>query len=72
MITMYTKDSCAKCISSKMTLKMKNIEYNEVEITENHEEFLERYQADTFPVIVLDNGEYWFGFNPKKLSELSE
>ena len=40
MLTVYTKNNCPNCVQAKNILKMKNVEFEEVNVEENEAAFL--------------------------------
>lgn len=62
-ITIYTKSYCPYCVKAKQLFKIKNLEFNEIDITDNQElidEMLKRSNGrKTVPQIFI--GEYHVG-----------
>lgn len=73
MITVYTKNRCPQCLITKKYLLNKGLEYNEVNIDENHE--AKKYISDelgfsSLPVVTSDLLEAFSGFRPEELDKL--
>ena len=57
-IVIYTTSYCPFCDAAKNLLKSLNIEFDEVDLTDNLEERLEistKYNWRTFPLILINN-----------------
>ena len=73
MVTVYTKPNCMQCNFTKKYLTEKEIEYQTIDITESEEALAEvkgmGFQA--VPVIVAENEEAFYGFQPDRLAKLA-
>lgn len=74
MITVYTTPTCPRCKQVKEWLKEKQVEFNEIDVSENQEAAQMMIQlTDQMGVPVTVVGEQFFvGFDEAKLSELLE
>jgi glutaredoxin 3 len=64
-ITVYTTDACSRCVSAKMLLARREIEYEEVNLAKDPDgrtKLSELTGMFTFPQIVID-GETLGGFD---------
>ena len=72
MVTVYTKPNCMQCNFTKKYLTEKEIEFQTIDITESEEALAEvkgmGFQA--VPVIVTENEEAFYGFQPDRLAKL--
>lgn len=72
MVTVYTKPNCMQCNFTKKYLTEKEIEFQTIDITES-EEALAKVKGMGFqavPVIVTENEEAFYGFQPDRLAKL--
>lgn len=72
MITVYTTKTCGYCPMVKKYLQVKNVEYREVDVTEDAEmrkELLDKTGLMSVPVTRKDD-EFVVGFQPALLSKL--
>ncbi|WP_448667737.1 glutaredoxin-like protein NrdH [Aerococcus viridans] len=72
MVTVYTKPNCMQCNFTKKYLTEKEIEFQTIDVTES-EEALARVKGMGFqavPVIVAENEEAFYGFQPDRLAKL--
>ncbi|MFJ8451968.1 glutaredoxin-like protein NrdH [Aerococcus viridans] len=73
MVTVYTKPNCMQCNFTKKYLTEKEIEFQTIDITESEEALAEvkgmGFQA--VPVIVAENEEAFYGFQPDRLAKLA-
>ncbi|MGK9325959.1 glutaredoxin-like protein NrdH [Aerococcus urinaeequi] len=72
MVTVYTKPNCMQCNFTKKYLTEKKIEFQTIDITES-EEALAKVKGMGFqavPVIVAENEEAFYGFQPDRLAKL--
>ncbi|XCB29076.1 glutaredoxin-like protein NrdH [Arcanobacterium hippocoleae] len=70
-ITVYTKPNCVQCNATKRALKKNNLEFAEVDLTQD-EAALATVKALGYqqaPVIFAD-GDHWAGFRPDKIKAL--
>lgn len=72
MITVYTTDTCAYCPLVKKFLQMKNVEYDEVNVTNDHNTRGKLFsETGLMTVPVTKNGSaFVVGFNPAELAKL--
>lgn len=73
MVTVYTKPNCMQCNFTKKYLSEKEIEFQTIDITES-EEALAKVKGMGFqavPVIVAENEEAFYGFQPDRLAKLA-
>lgn len=72
MLTVYTTKSCAYCPMVKKYLTMKNVPYQEVDVTEDmtvRQELLNKTGMQTVPV-TSNGSDFVVGWNPGALSKL--
>lgn len=72
MVTVYTKPNCMQCNFTKKYLTEKEIEFQTIDVTES-EEALAKVKGMGFqavPVIVTENEEAFYGFQPDRLAKL--
>lgn len=72
MVTVYTKPNCMQCNFTKKYLTEREIEFQTIDITES-EEALAKVKGMGFqavPVIVAENEEAFYGFQPDRLAKL--
>lgn len=72
-MTLYTSKTCGVCPTLKQYLKKYGKDYNEIDVTDSYEARLElqnKYQAQTVPVLVADNGDFMVGFNGAKFMSM--
>lgn len=72
MVTVYTKPNCMQCNFTKKYLSEKEIEFQTIDVTES-EEALAKVKGMGFqavPVIVAENEEAFYGFQPDRLAKL--
>lgn len=72
MLTVYTTKTCAYCPMVKKYLTMKNVQYKEVDVTEDvnvRQELQDKTGMFTVPVTSYGS-DFVVGWNPAKLSEL--
>ncbi len=73
MVTVYTKPNCMQCNFTKKYLSEKEIEFQTIDVTES-EEALAKIKGMGFqavPVIVAENEEAFYGFQPDRLAKLA-
>lgn len=72
MLTVYTTDTCAYCPMVKQYLKHKNVEFVEVNVSNDQETRSKLFNATgMLTVPVVSNGtDYVVGYNPANLSKL--
>lgn len=72
-ITVYTKPNCGQCVQTKNALDMLGIKETQVEFValEKNPDLIpmvkEKYKAQSAPVVVVDDQNFWSGFNMDKL-----
>ena len=72
MVKVYSTPSCAYCVSLKTFLKENEIEFEEIDISQDEkavEEIIEKTGQLGVPVLEVD-GEFVVGFDKKKIIEL--
>lgn len=71
-VTIYTKNNCPQCDSTKKLFKKLDIEYSEINIEENPDvlEFLKREGHRSAPVVMTAD-DSWGGFNEAKIRALA-
>jgi len=70
-VTVYSLTGCSECAKAKRFLKDNNIEFSEVNLSENKDkmkELVEKTGARSAPIIEID-GEFVLGFDEAKLKE---
>ncbi|MBA5745787.1 glutaredoxin-like protein NrdH [Aerococcus sp. 150760007-1] len=72
MVTVYTKPNCMQCNFTKKYLTEKEIEFQTIDITESEEALAEvkGMGFQSVPVIVAENEEAFYGFQPDRLAKL--
>lgn len=71
-IRLFSTPICPYCFSLKKFLQEKNIEVEEIDVSQNEvalEEMIKETGQATVPVLDID-GEYLVGFDRKKICEL--
>ncbi len=72
MVKIFSSPFCVYCSSLKQFLKEHNIEFEELDVSENEEarkEMIKKTKQMSIPVIEI-NGEIIIGFDKKRISEL--
>lgn len=71
-VKVYTKKNCPQCMMTKEYMDTLNIEYETIDATDNEEarEYVKSLGFQTLPVVVVENGEAWFGFRPENIDLL--
>lgn len=66
MITVYSKPACVQCTAVKRQLKKLNLEYTEVDISQDSEakSHVESLGYLQVPVVDMGNGETFSGYRP--------
>lgn len=73
MVTVYTKPTCGPCRATKGALKMKGIEFEEVDVTQNDEALAKIIEWGFVESPVVDSPiGRWSGFRMEKIKELAE
>ncbi len=71
-VTIYSTPTCPYCIRAKQFLKDSNIEFEDIDVSENQEkaqEMISRSGQMGVPVLDID-GEIIVGFDKEKIKEL--
>lgn len=68
-VTVYTKKNCPQCIMTKKYMDALDVEYETIDVADNEEarEYVKSLGFQTLPVVVVENGEAWFGFRPENI-----
>ena len=72
MVKVYSTPSCPYCVSLKTFLKENEIEFEEIDVSQDEkavEEIIEKTGQLGVPVLEVD-GEFVVGFDKKKIIEL--
>ena len=72
MVKVYTTPACSYCLTLKMFLKERNIEFEEIDLSQDEktkEEIIQKTGQIGVPVIEI-NGEYIVGFDKEKIFQL--
>nr|DAS69325.1 MAG TPA: glutaredoxin-like protein [Caudoviricetes sp.] len=71
-VTVYTKKNCPQCMMTKEYMDALNIEYETIDVTDNDEarEHVKELGFTSLPVVVVEDGEAWFGFRPDNIDLL--
>ncbi len=70
-IRLFTTPICPYCMTLKRFLKEKNIEFEEIDVTEDleaQEEMIEKTKQSTVPVLAIDE-DFIVGFDRKEIVE---
>ncbi|BFT95236.1 MAG: glutaredoxin 3 [Minisyncoccus archaeiphilus] len=70
-IRLFTTPICPYCMTLKRFLKEKNIEFEEIDVTEDleaQEEMIEKTKQSTVPVLAIDD-DFIVGFDRKEIVE---
>lgn len=71
-VIVYTKSNCVQCRQTKSFLERAGIEFDLIDL-EQDAEALNKVKSLGFssaPVVEIEGGNSWAGFNPIKLNEL--
>lgn len=73
MITVYTTQTCANCKMVKKYLSAKNVEYREVDVSEDGETRANLLNITGFSAVpvVMRGDDYVVGFQPSLLAKLT-
>lgn len=73
MITVYTKTQCPKCVLTKRYLTQHHIPFEEKNIEEDVTalEDVKALGYKEVPVVQLDNGDHFSGFQPDRLAKVN-
>lgn len=74
MLTVYTTDSCAFCPMVKAFLSRKNLQFKEVNVSNDNDTRAKLHEATglmTVPVTTDNNGKYVVGYNPMELAKFA-
>ena len=68
-VTVYTKKNCPQCMMTKEYMDALNIEYETIDVTDNDEarEHVKELGFTSLPVVVVEDGQAWFGFRPDNI-----
>ena len=73
MVTVYTLPACVQCDSTKRFLTRNNVEYQEVNLTQDADAMsMIKELGYTAAPVVMAGEDHWSGFRPDKLSALSQ
>jgi glutaredoxin-like YruB-family protein len=70
-IRLFTTPICPYCMTLKRFLKEKNIEFEEIDVTEDleaQEEMIEKTKQSTVPVLAIED-DFIVGFDRKEIVE---
>lgn len=72
-ITVYTKPACVQCGGTFRALDSAGIEYNAVDVSEDHEarEYMMALGYLQVPVVLVDANTHWSGFRPDRIKALA-
>lgn len=71
-VKVYITPVCPYCVTLKEFLKKHNVEFEEIDVSQNQEaakEIVEKTGQMAVPVMEID-GEFVIGFNKEKITEL--
>lgn len=70
-VTVYTLPSCVQCDSTKKFMKMNDIEFVEVDLTQDSEayELVKSLGYAAAPVVIAGDA-HWSGFRPDKIQSI--
>lgn len=65
-ITLYSKPNCPQCVATKRRLDKRGAAYTVVDVTEDADAlaFVLGLGYQQVPVVVLESGAHWSGFQP--------
>jgi len=65
-IALYTKPGCQQCVATKRRLDRNGATYTLIDVTQDPDAigYLTDLGHRALPVVVLDTGAHWSGFNP--------
>lgn len=71
-VTVFGKKGCMQC---KMTHSILidgdvNVQYIDIDDVENGREFIQHLGYQALPVVILDNGTMWSGFQPELINDV--
>lgn len=72
-IQVYTKPNCSQCVQTKNALEMLGVPETAIEFVKLEEKpelipmIKEKYRAQSAPVVVVNDNNFWSGFNMDKL-----
>jgi len=72
MVTVLTTPNCVQCDATKRTLDRKGIPYEVIPVGDTGEgrEIANRLGAMSAPVVILENGDWWAGYRPDRISAI--
>lgn len=73
-VAVYSQPNCQQCVATKRRLDRNGTAYTLVDITEDPaaRDFVVGLGHQRAPVVVLDTGAHWSGFQPTMLDALKE
>lgn len=73
-ITVYFSPGCTQCRATKMHLKRRGLDYNEIDISENPEskDYIQSEGFVQVPVVDLGNGDVFSGFRPDRIDSFAK
>lgn len=73
MVTVYTLPACVQCDSTKRVLTRNNVEYQEVDLSQDPEALsMVRELGYSAAPVVMAGDDHWSGFRPDKLATLAQ
>ena len=71
-VKVYTTIDCPQCMMTKKYMDALDIEYETIDVTNNDEAraYVKSLGFQSLPVVVVENGEAWFGFRPENIDLL--
>lgn len=67
----YTLPSCVQCDTSKRLMKSMNIEYTEVDLSQNEEAYeMVRALGYTSAPVIISGEQHWSGFRMERIKSL--
>ena len=67
----YTLPSCVQCDTSKRLMKSMNIEYTEVDLSQNEEAYeMVRALGYTAAPVIISGAQHWSGFRMERIKSL--
>lgn len=72
MVKVYSNPNCVQCKMTKMQLKQRNINFEEIDLSTNPEakEMIKAKGFKQAPVVITEN-DAWSGFVPDKIKALA-
>lgn len=73
MVTVYTLPACVQCDSTKRVLTRNNVEYQEVDLSQDSDALsMVRELGYNAAPVVMAGDDHWSGFRPDKLATLTQ